>query len=60
MVTSVVSNCSHSDDLNYQLLLNKSAALTKNEARVIFVILWNYVLISASLPSNGGFLSIII
>ncbi len=41
MVTSVVSNLSHSDYLNYQSVLTTSSQLQKRKARVIFVIVTN-------------------
>ncbi len=49
MVTFVVSNICHSDNLNYQKLLNKlSATIKKNKQTLLFVILankiWNYYL----------------
>ncbi len=41
MVTFVVSNINHSDNLNHQLLLNKLSATIKNKPVLLFVILAN-------------------
>ncbi len=59
VVTSVVSNCSHSDYLNLPLTDEQAlAALLKNNiARVIYVILANKygtTYLPQLLPSNGG------
>ncbi len=41
MVTFVVSNINHSDNLNHQYLLNKLSATIKNKPVLLFVILAN-------------------
>ncbi len=41
MVTFVVSNICHSDNLNHQYLLNKLSATIKNKPVLLFVILAN-------------------
>ncbi len=41
MVTFVVSNINHSDNLNHQKLLNKLSATIKNKPVLLFVILAN-------------------
>ncbi len=41
MVTFVVSNINHSDNLNHQWLLNKLSATIKNKPVLVFVIFAN-------------------
>ncbi len=41
MVTFVVSNINHSDNLNHQYFLNKLSATIKNKPVLLFVILAN-------------------